>query len=72
MAEKTPPPANLRPFLLELERYVDDLKHGLPCCPNCDHWSKKHEHCTYGSQNVRPPAEVIAFGCWAYEREVPF
>lgn len=63
---------NVRPFLYEMERIVDQLKERLPCCPNCEHWSAKLEHCTYQSQNVRPPAPVIAFGCWAFEPTVPF
>lgn len=65
-------PRNVRPFTDDLTRKVDELKHFLPCCPNCDHWDKKGELCTYGLQRTRPPAEVIAFGCWAYVQEVPF
>lgn len=63
---------NMRPFLLDLERIVDDMKHRLPCCPNCVHWQKKGELCTYNNQNLHPPAEVIAFGCWAFDQDVPF
>lgn len=70
MSDKTNP--NLRPFLMDLERIVDDMKHRLPCCPNCVHWRKKGEVCDYQDQGVRPPAEVIAWGCWAYEQDVPF
>lgn len=64
---------NVRPFLYEMERIVDQLKERLPCCPNCEHWSGgPREVCTYQSQDVRPPAEVIAFGCWAFEAMPPF
>lgn len=63
---------NLRPFTDELTRKVDELKHWLPCCVNCDHWIKRGELCGYTRPHIRPPAEVIAFGCWAFENEVPF
>ena len=69
MSDKTNP--NLRPFLMELERIVDDLKHRLPCCPNCVHFTKSG-HCTYQNQRVVPPPEVIAFGCRAFDQDVPF
>jgi transposase len=61
-----------RPFERELIRMVDELKHNLPCCPNCDWWVKDKELCAYRNTNVRPPAPVIAFGCWAFENDVPF
>lgn len=64
---------NLRPFLVELERMVDRLKHDLPACPNCLHWNDKDEVCTLNGNRMRPPAPVIAFGCWAFEnQDVPF
>lgn len=69
MSDKTNP--NLRPFLHELERIVDDLKHRLPCCPNCTHFTKDG-HCTYQNQRIQPPPEVIAFGCWAFDQDIPF
>ena len=62
---------NMRLFLLELEGIVDKLKHELPCCVNCIHFTKSEE-CTYQGQRTRPPAEVIAFGCWAFEHDIPF
>lgn len=65
-------PRNVRPFTDELTRKVDELKHWLPCCPNCDHWSSKDEVCTLNGARLRPPAPVIAFGCWAFENEIPF
>lgn len=70
MSDKTNP--NLRPFLMDLEHIVDELKHRLPCCPNCEHWRKQGEVCAYQNQNIRPPAEVIAWGCWAFEATIPF
>jgi hypothetical protein len=63
---------NARPFVAELTRQVDALKHWLPCCPNCDHWDKDAELCRYKDLNQRPPAPVIAFGCWAFVNDVPF
>lgn len=63
---------NLRPFLTELERIVDDLKHRLPCCPNCAYWRKQGEVCGYQGQMIKPPADVIAFGCWAFDMDIPF
>lgn len=65
-------PSHRRGYHAELERMVDDLKHRLPCCPNCIHWAATGELCTYANQNIRPPAPVIAFGCAAYEQDVPF
>lgn len=63
---------NLRPFLNELTDMVDHMKHRLPCCPNCVNWYKKDELCTLNNLRQRPPAEVIAWGCWAYVGDVPF
>ena len=63
---------NLRPFLADLTRKVDDLKHTLPCCPNCTHWDSHGEVCTLNGARMRPPAPVIAFGCWAFDQDVPF
>jgi hypothetical protein len=66
------PDQNLRPFMDDLTRTVDQLKENLPCCPNCTHWLKADELCNYQCQRIRPPAEVIAFGCWAFEHDIPF
>lgn len=63
---------NLRPFLADLEALVDELKHRLPACPNCEHWNGMSEVCTLNNASMRPPAPVIAFGCWAFEGTVPF
>lgn len=64
---------NLRPFLDALIREIDTIKDRLPCCPNCEFWgSQVPDTCGYNSQNIKPPAEVIAFGCWAYEQKFPF
>lgn len=63
---------NMRPFLVDLERLVDELKDRLPCCPNCTHWDSRNEVCALTMPRVRPPAPVIAFGCWAFEQDVPF
>lgn len=70
MTDKADP--NLRPFLMDLEQIVDELKHRLPCCPNCTNWDSTRELCVFATPAVRPPAPVIAFGCWAYEQDVPF
>ena len=63
---------NLRPFLADLEGLVDELKHRLPCCPNCEQWNGTSEVCNYVAPAIRPPATVIAFGCWAFAGTVPF
>jgi len=72
----SPPKRNtephLRPFLADLEALVDELKHRLPCCPNCEHWNGTSEICRYNNSDMRPPANVIAFGCWAFSADVPF
>lgn len=63
---------NERPFLTDLAQLVDELKHRLPCCPNCVHWYAHGEVCTINGIKARPPAPVIAFGCWAFEQDIPF
>lgn len=71
---------NQRPFIQELTFKVDELKHWLPCCPNCVNWNPKTELCGYdatapnriAATPQRPPAPVIAFGCWAFDHDVPF
>lgn len=63
---------NERPFLLDLAEMVDMLKHRLPCCPNCIEWDAKREVCLLTNPQIRPPAPVIAFGCAAFNQDVPF
>lgn len=46
------------------------IENATRTCITCDHWQKPTELCAlYGK---RPPAHVIAFGCPAYENEIPF
>lgn len=63
---------NVRPFLYELERIVDDLKERLPCCLNCVYFERRDEVCTYQGQRSKPPLEVLTFGCWAFDQDIPF
>lgn len=46
------------------------LMEGTKTCITCDHFNLPNEVC--GMYNMRPPAKVIAFGCPAYENEIPF
>jgi hypothetical protein len=62
----------------ENEPFLRELRGIWPCCPNCAHWGKGVEHHAINSEvcikanGERPPATVIAFGCPAYERDLPF
>lgn len=65
-------PAHRHNYDRELKALVDDIKPRLPCCPNCIWWSAGVELCKYQNQQIRPPAPVIAFGCAAFEFDIPF
>lgn len=39
-------------------------------CLNCVEWNPKPETC--GKYKARPPAEVIVYGCPAWEEDIPF
>lgn len=69
---------NAEQILKRLEDARDAIAHSLAgaversvvtCC-SCDHFNQASEIC--GKYNMRPPAKVIAFGCPAYENEIPF
>lgn len=50
---------------------VDAIMRATQCCLTCDHFRENpNELC--GLYGKRPPARVIAFGCPAYENEIPF
>lgn len=51
--------------------FVSVVQQSLTTCVVCDHWNQTGETCMK-FQNQRPPARVIAFGCPAFENEVPF
>jgi hypothetical protein len=42
----------------------------LPSCINCIEWIKKEEMC--GKYNVRPPVEIIVYGCESWDMGIPF
>lgn len=63
------------------------LKEILPCCPNCTHFTQlvifgsddgggfprtEREACGLDPERRRPPTRVIAFGCPAFEPNIPF
>jgi hypothetical protein len=66
------PDPNVRPFLHELEAIVDHLKERLPCCLNCAYFERGADVCTYQGNRISPPIEVVTFGCWAFEQDIPF
>ncbi len=72
MSNHKPLPSHKNNYDRELTEMVDRLKPRLPCCPNCTWWRAEAELCTWQNQNIRPPAPVIAFGCAAFEYEIPF
>lgn len=43
------------------------VREGRRCCITCAYFDSKAETCTAAKPAARPPAEVIAFGCPAYE-----
>lgn len=71
-------------MLLQMRR----MKVLLPCCPNCEYFTwrvvqggftttegtvtTETEACSLDPERRRPPANVIAFGCPAFEPGVPF
>ncbi len=40
-------------------------------CLNCRYFNEKEEVCT-ASNNMRPPARIIAYGCEMHSAEIPF
>ena len=74
-------------FDAQLVGYMRRMKRLLPCCPNCEHFQSivkqgqmttggtletVSEACGLDPERRRPPAQIIAFGCPAYEPGVPF
>ena len=47
------------------------VQNTLTTCIVCDHWNQGQEVCMKFN-NQRPPAKVIAFGCPAFENDIPF
>lgn len=54
-----------------LNEQVAKLKYLLPCCPNCLNFDHALEGCRLADL-ARPPARVIAFGCSAFDQDIPF
>lgn len=42
----------------------------LSSCLNCEHWDKKPEQCR--KFGMKPPLEVIVYGCAEWEQDIPF
>lgn len=51
--------------------FVKVVEQAITTCVVCDHWNQQAETCTKFN-GMRPPARVIAFGCPAFENEIPF
>lgn len=49
-----------------------NLVRALPTCVECEHWSGANELCHKPNPPQRPPARIIAYGCSAFERVIPF
>lgn len=49
---------------------IDAIVNATRTCITCDSWEPGKELCNRFQK--RPPAKVIAFGCPAYENEIPF
>lgn len=45
---------------------------GRRTCVHCLHFDERDEACTFYNPVMRPPARVIAFGCPAFEDDIPF
>jgi hypothetical protein len=58
--------------LASLSKIVaDGMKRATKCCPNCINFLRREEQC--GLNRLRPPADVIAFGCECFDEDgVPF
>lgn len=51
-----------------------EIKHALRTCVTCEHFDKDKEVCKI-SDNLRPPATVIAYGCDKFQDyfdDIPF
>ena len=51
---------------------IDTLERATKSCCTCDNFDQVNEVCKIANPPQRPPARVIAFGCPAYQDEVPF
>lgn len=49
---------------------IESVKLCLRTCVVCDHWNQLNETCSVN--NLRPPANIIAFGCECFVNEIPF
>lgn len=66
------------------ERFMEQVRWAIPCCPNCEHFSKSvvhnlhtgtdkdKEYCVLDKQQRCPPAKIIAFGCPRFVQDMPF
>lgn len=52
-----------------LETYIEGQRKS---CPACLWFDQAAEVCERDQQRRRPPAKVIAYGCQAYEPDIPF
>lgn len=63
-------------FDAELVRQIEALRKRLPCCPNCEYFTKKPgtlvEGCGLAPGYETPPPRIIAFGCSSFEAGIPF
>ncbi len=51
--------------------FASSLNRAIACCPNCEHWGGDFEKCRLN--NLRPPANIIAFGCELFvNNDLPF
>lgn len=76
MSNETPRLAAVKDIAEELGRVMRrHLDECTKCCPNCEHWingpkTAPIEVCELAG--IRPPADIIAFGCEKYQDKIPF
>ena len=50
--------------------FAEEVRRLYKNCVTCEHFDKRSETCNLN--RMRPPAEVIAYGCECYSEEIPF
>lgn len=63
--------ARIKAFGEVAGKLAGQLEKACRSCVHCDHFDQAAEVCNQFNR-MRPPARVIAFGCPAYEDEIPF
>lgn len=73
MEQKALLDANIADAIKKMAKAVGQaVVDGRRTCVHCVYFDQVAEQCVYYSPAMRPPAQVIAFGCPAFEQDIPF